>query len=178
MAVYHPGKDENFDAVFKRADQKMYKNKSKIKSTKLISDFRKMSEITNPIPVERKRLLDAFFGALCTVSDGGYIYLNDMRYDFSRWSLSLVKDFGLESEYMYHADSIWQKRVHPDDAEACSKAVNEVLNKEGKVSHFYYRAKKADGTYVLLTTRGFVLFDKDGKPEYFGGIIIVANDKA
>lgn len=103
MAVYHPGKDENFDAVFKRADQIMYKNKSKIKSTKLISDFRKMSEITNPIPVERKRLLDAFFGALCTVSDG---------------------------------------------------------------------------TYVLLTTRGFVLFDKDGKPEYFGGIIIVANDKA
>ena len=31
---------------------------------------------------------------------------------------------------------------------------------------------KPDGTYVALTTRGFVLCDKNGKPEYFGGILI------
>ena len=49
------------------------------------------------------------FGAMVTVSGGGYVFLNDMRYDFSRWALSLVDDFGLESEYMYHADKIWEK---------------------------------------------------------------------
>ena len=172
MAVYHPGKDEDFEAVFKRADQKMYKNKNNLKSSKLIEDFRKMKEIKDPIPAERKRLLDAFFGAMCTIAGGGYVYLNDMRYDFSRWSLALVKDFGLDSEYMYHAESVWQDYIHPEDVDAYRKAVDAVLCKEAEVQSVYYRARKADGTYVLLTTRGFVLNDKKGKPEYFGGIII------
>ena len=30
----------------------------------------------------------------------------------------------------------------------------------------------AAGTYALLSTRGFILSDKDGNPDYFGGIII------
>ena len=172
LAIYHPEKDSGFDAVFKRADQKMYKNKSKLKSTRLMQDFRNMEKINKTIPPERKRLLDAFFGALCTMSNGGYVYLNDMRYDFSRWSLSLVNDFNLDSEYMYHADSIWQNYVHPEDVEAYRRAVDAVLCKDAEVRPVYYRARKADGSYVLLTTRGFVLNDAEGKPEYFGGIII------
>ncbi|MCR4998542.1 MAG: PAS domain-containing protein [Lachnospiraceae bacterium] len=36
----------------------------------------------------------------------------------------------------------------------------------------YYRARKVDGTYVWITTRGFLLSDENGKPEYFGGIMI------
>ena len=176
MAVYHAEKNESFDAVFKRADQKMYKNKSKLKSMKYVDDFRKMDKIKKEIPAERKRLLDAFFGAMCTMSNGGYVYLNDMRYDFSRMSLTLVDDFGLDSEYMYHADSIWQQYVHPDDVETYREAVDAVLCKNDDVQHFSYRAKKADGTYVRLKTRGFVLVDSEGKPEYFGGIILTEKD--
>lgn len=172
MAIYHEGRDGNFNSVFKRADQKMYKNKSKIKSKKMIEDVKKLKSIKTPIPEERKRLLDAFFGALCTVADGGYIFLNDMRYDFSRWSITLVNDFGLESEYMYHADSIWSKFIHPDDAEACKKAAEGIFGENGGFEAFYYRARKADGSYVILSTRGFVLYDSKGKPEYFGGIIV------
>ncbi len=172
MAIYHPGKDSGFDDVFKRADQKMYKNKNKLKSGKLIDDFRKMKDIKKPIPDERKRLLDAFFGAMCTIAGRGYVYLNDMRYDYSRWSLSLVDDFGLDSEYMYHADEIWQNYIHPEDIDAYREAVDAVLCKDAGIRQVYYRARKADGSYVLVTTRGFVLFDSKGKPEYFGGIII------
>ena len=158
--------------VFKRADQKMYKNKSKIKSTKMIEDVKKMKDVKTPIPEERKRLLDALFGALCTVADGGYIFLNDMRYDFSRWSITIVNDFGLESEYMYHADSIWSQYIHPDDVEACGKAAEGIFAEDGGFESFYYRARKTDGSYVILSTRGFVLYDSKGKPEYFGGIIV------
>ena len=172
MAVYHPEKDAGFDAVFKRADQKMYKNKSKLKSMKIVDDFRKLDKIKKAIPEERKRLLDAFFGAMCTMSNGGYVYLNDMRYDFSRMSLAMVNDFNLESEYLYHADRIWQSYVHPDDVETYREAVDAVLCKNDDVQQFRYRAKKADGTYVLLHTRGFILVDSEGKPEYFGGIIL------
>ncbi len=172
MASYHPDKDRNFNAVFKRADQKMYKNKGKLKSKKIIDEFHRMETIKDPIPEDRRAKLDAMFGAMFTVAGGGYVYLNDMRYDFSRWSLPLINDFGLAAEYMYHADSIWQNYIHPDDVDVYRSAVDAVLCKDAELKCIYYRARKADGSYVLLTTRGFVLNDDKGNPEYFGGIII------
>ena len=73
---------------------------------------------------------------------------------------------------MYHADSIWLDYVHPDDIEVYKDAVEAVLRGNAELRPIYYRARNAKGEYVLLTTRGFVLSDKEGKPEYFGGIII------
>ena len=50
-----------------------------------------------------------------------------MRYDFSRWSLSLIDDFGFESEYMYQADKVLLERIHPDDVEIFNTAVETAL---------------------------------------------------
>ena len=173
MSVYDKKTDKVFSDVFARADKLMYKNKKEIKSMNLTQSFREMEKIDTPITPERKRLLDTLFGAMCTISDGGYVYLNDMRYDYSRWSLSLVDDFGMESEYMYHADKLWQEKIHPDDIVAYRKAVDAVLCDNVEMIHpLTYRARKKDGTYVVLTTRGFILSDGNGKSEYFGGVII------
>ena len=165
--------DKTFLNVFERADQLMYIDKSTIKSLKTVEGLKNLDMIDTPIPQERKRLLDAFFGALVTVTGGGYIYLSDLRYDFSRWSLSLVDDFGFESEYMYHADKIFREIVHPDDLEVLDYGTKSVLSGRAEVQPIRYRARKKDGTYVVLHTRGFVLTDRDGNPEYFGGIIVL-----
>lgn len=130
--------------------------------------------IDTPIPAERKRLLDGLFGAFMTIAGGGYIFLNDMRYDFSRWAMSLIDDFGLESVYMYHADRIWQNYIHPDDLERINRSISYILKENGELEPIRYRARRKDGTYVLLYTRGFVLTDSKGDPEYFGGIICEA----
>ncbi|MCR5093691.1 MAG: diguanylate cyclase [Lachnospiraceae bacterium] len=172
MAVYDPGSDTSFETVYERADRLMYDNKSELKSVHIKDGFTNMEKTDIPIPDERKRLLDGMFGALLTVAGGGYVYLNDMKYDFSRWSLPLIDDFDLASEYMYHADSIWQDYVHPDDLGVYREAVDAVLYGNAEVRAACYRARRADGTYVRLTTRGFVLCDSDGTPEYFGGIIV------
>ena len=172
MAVYNYESDKSFDDVFKRADRDMYENKNEIKSQTLVESFRQMDKLDKAIPPERKRMLDGLFGAMVTVAGESYVYLNDMHYDYSRWSLPLIGDFGLESEYMYHADKIWLNYIHPDDIDAYKDAVDAVLCGNAELKALSYRARKPDGTYVLLTTRGFVLCDKDGKPEYFGGIII------
>lgn len=172
LAIYDPDTDNSFNDVFKRADTQMYENKSELKTMKKRDGFANMEKMNTPIPNERKRLLDGMFGALYTIAGEGYVYLNDMKYDFSRWSLSLIDDFGLESEYMYHAEQIWQDYVHPADIPAYKEAVKAVLCGNAEVHQMYYRARRADGNYVLLTTRGFVLSDADGEPEYFGGIII------
>ena len=172
VAVYNPETDFSFEDVFKRADTEMYENKKEIKSQNVVESFRKMENLEKEIPPERKRLLDSFFGALVTIASGKYVFLNDMRYDFSRWSLPLINDFDLESQYMYHAGQIWEQYIHPDDIEIYKDAVDAVLCGNAELKAIYYRARKPDGTYMLITTRGFVLCDKDGKPEYFGGIMV------
>ena len=111
------------------------------------------------------------FGAMYTIAGEGYVFLNDLRYDYSRWSLKLVNDFGLKSEYMYHADKIWHDYIHPDDMESYDEAVEAVLRGDMELRPLVYRARKADGSYAILSTRGFVLTDSEGMPEYFGGII-------
>ncbi|MBR4760312.1 MAG: diguanylate cyclase [Lachnospiraceae bacterium] len=172
MSIYDTDSDKAVADVLKRADDLMYENKKMLKSGRLIDTFRKMNEISETIPNERRRQLDALFGALVTVTGKGYIYLNDMRYDFSRWSLSLIDDFGLHSEYMYHADSVWKDYIHPDDMQVYDDAVNAALCGEAELKQIFYRARKRDGSYALLTTRAFVLNDENGEPEYFGGIIL------
>ena len=171
LSVYEPKQDESFCEVFERADREMYENKNVLKSRKVVEGFRKMDDINKVIPPERKRRLDGLFGALYTVAGEGYVYLNDMRYDYSRWSLPLIDDFAMESEYMYHADKVWLNYIHPDDIKVYNDAVDAVLCGNAELRKIFYRARKADGTYVLLTTRGFVLNDSDGNPEYFGGIM-------
>ncbi len=173
MTDYNPETDIDYNSVFNRADHLMYDNKKEIKSMHLKQDFRNMEKIEKQITPDRKRKLDAFFEALYTISGGGYVFLNDMRYDYSRWSLQLVDDFSMKSEYMYHADKLWQERIHPEDTEDYKDAIDAVLcNINAQIKPLTYRARKKDGTYAVLTTRGFVLSDKKGNPDYFGGIII------
>ena len=172
MGVFDPVSDFEFIDVFKRADKMMYENKNELKIAKVVMDVREAHKCETPIPGDRRRALDKLFGALITVSGGGYVYLNDLRYDFSRWSLSLIDDFNMESEYMYHAGQIWHKYIHPDDMKAYEKAVEAAICGKGELTAMTYRARLATGEYIPLTTRAFILNDADGKPEYFGGIIV------
>lgn len=173
MAVFDPEIDSSVDSVYERADKMMYADKKDLKSMSAKDGFANMKKIETPITDERRRLLDGLFGAMYTIAGEGYVYLNDMKYDFSRWSLPLIDDFGIESEYMYHAEKIWEDYIHPDDMTAYKEAVDAVLSGNAEVRPIVYRARKKDGTYTTLSTRGFVLSDKEGNPEYFGGIMTV-----
>lgn len=172
MATFDPEADHSFDTVYKRADMQMYEHKNELKAEKIVDYFMGMDNMDVPITVERKRLLDGMFGAMYTIVGEGYVYLNDLRHDFSRWSLPLVDDFGMQSEYMYHADKCWQEHIHPDDMKVYREAIDAVLCGNAEVRPISYRARRPDGTYAVCHTRGFVLSDRDGNPEYFGGIII------
>ena len=72
---------------------------------------------------------------------------------------------------MYHADRIWQGYIHPEDRNVIKDSLDHLFKEDGKLDPIKYRARRKDGTYVLLTTRSFVLTDNNGDPEYFGGII-------
>ena len=172
MAVFNPEVDKSFNEVYERADGLMYMDKDRLKSDTLSGNIKRPEGNEPVIPNERKRELDKMFGALYTVAGEGYVFLSDLKYSFSRWSLSLINDFGLESEYMYHVEKAWEKCIHPDDIDRYLEVVEAVLHGNSVLYSISYRARKTDGTYVILKPRGFVLNDSNGEPEYFGGIII------
>ncbi len=172
MAVYNSGVDRNFNEVYKRADGRMCVNKNELKPEDMMEEIRRREESNLLIPNDRIRKLDSVFGALYTVAGDGYVFITDLKYNFSRWSLSLVSDFSLPSEYMYNVEDIWKVCIHPEDISRYEEAVDSVLHGTPVLYSINYRAKKSDGTYVILKPRGFILNDSNGVPEYFGGIML------
>ena len=79
------------------------------------------------ITEERRAKLDMLYKAFVIVSEGSYVYLCDMKYDYSRWSKSAVDAFGLPSEYMYGVGDIWENRIHPEDRMAYHKGIEEIF---------------------------------------------------
>ena len=150
----------------------MYVNKKVLKSGFPAKRMENATKVEIPIPDGRKRKLDAMFDALLTVAGEGFVFLNDLRYDFSRWSSVLADNYGFESAYMYHAGKIWRSYVHPDDLNKYKQIVDLIISGKGDTKDLKYRARKPDGSYVVLQPRAFVICDDDGHPEYYGGIII------
>ncbi|MBO6215394.1 MAG: hypothetical protein J6N76_07645, partial [Lachnospiraceae bacterium] len=68
--------------------------------------------MSDPITAIAKARLDSLFEAFSIVAEGTYVFLCDMRYDYSRWSQNAVTTFGLPSEYMYGAGEIWSEHIH------------------------------------------------------------------
>lgn len=123
------------------------------------------------ISEERKNVLDKLYDAFEIVAEGSYVYLCDMKYDFSRWSEEAVQYFGLPGKYMYHAGDIWEEHIHSGDQKSYHESIEVIFSGTDKGHDMQYRAKDRMGRYVVCTCHGTVLWDKDGNPDYFVGSI-------
>ncbi|MBR1522841.1 MAG: EAL domain-containing protein, partial [Lachnospiraceae bacterium] len=123
------------------------------------------------IPEASKKRLDSLFEAFAIVAEGTYVYLCNMRYDYSRWSKTAVDSFGLPSEYMYGAGDIWEDHIHPEDRAAYHAGIDDVFSGNAAGHDMQYRARRTNGQYDVCTCRGVVIKDENGVPEYFGGVI-------
>lgn len=123
------------------------------------------------IPEDRKERLDSMFEAFSIIAEDTYVYLCDMRHDYSRWSGVLVDVFGLPSEYMFAAGELWEEHIHPEDRKVYHDGIEAIFQGKAQGHDMQYRARRADGEYDVCTCRGVVLKDEEGNPEYFGGAI-------
>ena len=172
MAEYQSLEDRSVEDVFERADTRMYEDKERLKAQKLLQEsYSLKKEAVKKIPSERRVMLDTLYGAFAVVSEGTYVYLCDMKYDYSKWSAAAVDVFGLPSEYMYGAGDIWEEHIHPEDRDAYRKGINEIFKGNAASHDMQYRAKKTDGSYDVCTCRGVVIRDPMGEPDYFAGTI-------
>lgn len=123
------------------------------------------------ISEERKIILDGLFSAFEIVAEGSYIYLCDLKYDYSRWSAEAVQYFGLPGEYMYQAGELWEEHIHPEDQKSYHESIQDIFSGKGSGHDMQYRAKDRMGRYVVCTCRGIVLLDQEGNLDYFAGSI-------
>ena len=173
LAEYRPVADHSVEDVFNRADSQMYDDKTRLKEQKLLQESHSLKERADirVITEDRRIMLDALFKSFEIVSEGTYVYLCDMKYDFSRWSKSAVDAYGLPSEYMYGAGDIWENRIHPEDRAAYHKGIDEVFSGNAAGHDMQYRAQRVTGEYDVCTCRGIVIRDPAGEPDYFVGTI-------
>lgn len=123
------------------------------------------------ITPQAKLQLDSLFESYSLIADDTYVFLCDMTYDYSRWSKELVEAFGLPSEYMYSAGRIWEEHIHPEDRRAYREGVDAIFSGKQSGHDMQYRVLRSDGECDLITCRGIVITDGDGRPQYFGGAI-------
>ncbi len=173
LAEYQPNKDHTVEEVFNRADGYMYEDKTRLKELKLLQESHSLKErsTVQMISEDRRTLLDALFKSFEVVSEGTYVFLCDMKYDFSRWSKNAVDTFGLPSEYMYGAGDIWENQIHPEDRKAYHQGIDEIFAGITSGHDMQYRARRITGEYDVCTCRGVVIRDLSGEPDYFAGTI-------
>ena len=173
LAEFQPIGDHSVEDVFNRADALMYDEKTRLKEAKLIQETYSLDVRTDikSITDERRTMLDALYKAFEVVSEGTYVYLCDMKYDYSRWSKSAVDTYGLPSEYMYGAGDIWENQIHPDDRASYHKGIDEIFLGNAAAHDMQYRARRITGEYDVCTCRGIVIRDPFGQPDYFVGTI-------
>ena len=173
LAEYQPYRDSTVEDVFNRADNQMYADKTRLKEQKLIQESHSLKERADiPMITENRRVkLDTLYKAFEVVSEGSYVYLCDMKYDYSRWSKNAVDTYGLPSEYMYGAGDIWENQIHPDDRAAYHKGVDDIFSGNAAGHDMQYRARRVTGEYDVCTCRGVVIRDPSGEPDYFAGTI-------
>ena len=173
LAEFQPSEDRSVEDVFNRADTQMYQDKTRLKEQKLLHESHALKEKANIniISDERRIMLDTLYKAFQVVSEGTYVYLCDMKYDFSRWSKNAVDTYGLPAEYMYGAGDIWENHIHPDDRAAYHKGIEEIFAGNAAGHDMQYRAQRVSGEYDVCTCRGVVIRDPSGEPDYFAGTI-------
>ena len=122
-----------------------------------------------------RKELDQLFSSYEVIAPGAFVYLRDVRHDYSRWSKSAVDYFGLPGEYMEDAEAVWEARVHPEDLPTYQHGVKAIFT--GESHSIQYRVKDKTGRYIACACLGSVVADtQTGEPIYFCGTITKHED--
>lgn len=95
----------------------------------------------------------------------GYVDMNN----------SFKKYYGYSDFEFNNNPNLWMDIVHPEDKQIALKAY-EVLQKKG-ASEAEYRIVRADGKTIWVHDRTSAIFDENGTPIQFGGIVSEITEK-
>ena len=95
------------------------------------------------------------------------------------WSQGMQKLFGYRSEDISSNFEWWLQRVHPDDRQRLTKAIQGVLESKGQKWSGEYRFRRQDATYATVLDRGHIIRDASGNPvRLVGGLSDISKQRA
>lgn len=87
----------------------------------------------------------------------------DLENDALFWGKNYEIMFGYDSDLLVANINAWKERIHPEDSERVVNGLAKVI--KGKKSHWEeeYRYKRADGSFVYVADKAYVIRDDQGK---------------
>ena len=101
---------------------------------------------------------------LATKATNDAIWDRDLRTGLCFWGEGFYQQFGYKPGAKLRAGKFWETHIHPRDRDRILKGMDR-FRENGKKDLWLeeYRFKKSDGSYALISDRGFLVFNKEGK---------------
>ena len=111
---------------------------------------------------ERSRISNERY-KLATRATNDVIWEWDILTETLFWGEAFYEQFGYKSGKRTQTRTFWETRVHPEERSRVVKSISQfIADKKAGVWLEEYRFKKASGKYVLISARGFLVFDHHG----------------
>jgi diguanylate cyclase (GGDEF)-like protein/PAS domain S-box-containing protein len=88
---------------------------------------------------------------------------------------SLQRLFGFEAEQVRPEIEWWYEQIHPEDRDKVVKSIQAAIDGGSQFWSKEYRHQCADGSYVYVFDRGYIIHNQDGKPIRMLGAILDIN---
>jgi len=72
--------------------------------------------------------------------------------------------FGFQPDQVLPEDGWWETRIHPEEREKVVKSIHTAIDRGENFWSKEYRYQHADGHYVYVFDRGYIIHNEDGKP--------------
>jgi PAS domain S-box-containing protein len=107
----------------------------------------------------------------------------DVVWDWDLVTNALWWNEGFQTMFGYNDNDVgsdiesWTSRLHPDDLDRVSQGIREAIDTGQQSWTDEYRFRRADGTYSLVSDRGYVVHDGAGKPVRMLGSMMDVTDR-
>ena len=109
---------------------------------------------------------DEVFNAFSDITKNEYLYVLDIKNNFSRWSKSAVEDFELPGEYLEDTLNIWIDYIDENYRAEYLRRIFGIFNGNITQLDFVYKVKTKSGNKFVLSSSGRLLKDNNGKNRY------------
>jgi PAS domain S-box-containing protein len=101
---------------------------------------------------------------LATKATNDAIWDRDLHTGLCFWGEGFYQQFGFKPGIKVRTGKFWETHVHREDRERVLNGMHQFIDKKDKGLWLEeYRFKKSDGTFALISDRGFLVFSKEGK---------------